>query len=275
MPPPRLFLAPKRTHRRKGTDGGILTIRGPVLSRGADAAGHCSGRVPSARKHSLSRHSANHLAESNRLVQSAVAANGLARKAIPGAAGSPVIERVVSRYGMRLGGSRFVTGEHLDECVAAIRELNRRGMKANSAFLGEAVTSRDEAMRAAHEYGVLLKRLTDEGLRANIAVKLTLLGPRVDPELAQANLERLLSQAPVSGTLVRIDMEESRNVDMTLRMYRRMRELSHDNVGAVLQAYLYRTRDDLESLLPLNPNLRLVTGAYIEPHDVAFPRKRT
>jgi proline dehydrogenase len=198
----------------------------------------------------------------------------MARKAILAAAASPIVERVMGRYGMRLGGSRFVTGERLDDCIGAIRQLNRHGMKANSAFLGEAVTTRDEAVRATDEYGVLLQRLNDERLRANIAVKLTLLGLRVDEALAQSNLERLLSQAGASGTFVRIDMEESRNVDATLSIYRLMRHEGHENVGAVLQAYLYRTQDDLESLIPLRPNLRLVKGAYLESHDVAFPKKR-
>jgi proline dehydrogenase len=197
----------------------------------------------------------------------------MARKAILAAAASPIVERIMGRYGMRLGGSRFVTGERLDDCVAAIRKLNDRGMKANAAFLGESVTSRDEAISATEEYCELLRRLRDERLRANIAVKLTLLGLRVDTDLAQINLERLLSHAKSAGTFVRIDMEESQNVNATLRVYRLMREHGHDGVGIALQAYLYRSRSDLEALLSMHPNIRLVKGAYLESHDVAFPRK--
>jgi proline dehydrogenase len=203
-----------------------------------------------------------------------LSANSMARAAILAAARSPWIERLVTRYGMRLGGSRFVTGEHIEDCVTAIRELNRQGMKANAAVLGEAVTTRDEAVQAAHEYESLVRRLSDERLRANVALKLTLLGLPIDFDLAQNNLEWLLKQSATLGMFVRIDMEESRHVDATLAMYRAMRERGHDNVGAVLQAYLYRSHEDLEALLPLKPNLRIVKGAYLESQNVAYPKKR-
>src|SRR5262249_46464649 len=91
--------------------------------------------------------------------------------------------------------------------------------------------------------------------------------------LAYAKIERLVAEAGRLGNFVRIDMEDSTLVDATLRIYRRLREAGHDNVGTVLQAYLYRTPDDLESLLPLGPNLRIVKGAYKEPPAVAFPKK--
>ncbi len=84
-----------------------------------------------------------------------------------------------------------------------------------------------------------------------------------------------MRKAPRVGNFIRIDMEESKWVDATLRIYRRLREAGHDNVGTVLQAYLYRTEYDLESLLDLQPNLRLVKGAYLEPADIAYPPRRT
>ncbi len=202
-----------------------------------------------------------------------MAANGVARATILAAARNPLVERGVARYGMRLGGSRFVTGERVEDCIAAIRDLNDHGMKANAAFLGEAVTTRDEAMQATEEYCALLQRLSVEQLRANIAVKLTLLGLGVDTGLAQSNLAQIVSSAEKVKLFVRIDMEESRNVDATLDTFRRMRELGYQNVGVALQAYLRRTQADLETLLPLRPNLRFVKGAYLEGHDVAFARK--
>jgi proline dehydrogenase len=115
----------------------------------------------------------------------------------------------------------------------------------------------------------VIERIAAEGLRANVALKLTHLGLEIDEELAYANIRRLLEL----GSFVRIDMEQSQFVDATLRIYRRLRDEGIDNVGTVLQAYLYRTPDDLESLLPLAPNLRLVKGAYLEPERVAYPRK--
>jgi proline dehydrogenase len=162
----------------------------------------------------------------------------------------------------------------LDECVAVLRRLNEQGLAANTTLLGEAVedTAQAEAVTAAYEE--VIGRLAAEGLRANVALKLTHLGLLGDEELAYRNLERLVGEAERLGAFVRIDMEHSAVVDATLRIYRRLREAGHDGVGAVLQAYLYRTRDDLAELLPLRPNLRIVKGAYLEPPDVAFPEKR-
>ena len=106
-----------------------------------------------------------------------------------------------------------------------------------------------------------------------MALKLTHLGLDIDEELAYENLERVVARAGELGNFIRIDMEYSALVDPTLRLYRRLREAGHANVGTVLQSYLYRTPDDLESLLPLEPNLRLVKGAYLEPESVAYPSK--
>ncbi|HLI77657.1 MAG TPA: proline dehydrogenase family protein [Acidobacteriaceae bacterium] len=168
---------------------------------------------------------------------------------------------------------RFVPGETLDECVAAIRELNGYGLKANTSILGEGVTSEDEADAVTSGYEVILRRLADEKLRANIAVKLSHLGVGIDEERARGRLERLLGLAASLGNFIRIDMEDSRLTDVTLRTYRMMREAGHANVGVALQAYLYRTAADLEALLPLQPNVRIVKGAYLEPAAISYPNK--
>jgi proline dehydrogenase len=119
----------------------------------------------------------------------------------------------------------------------------------------------------------VLGRIASEQLQTNVSVKPTHLGVVIDEELAYANIERLVVEAARHGNFVRIDMEDSPLVDATLRIYRRLREAGHDNVGTVLQSYLLRAVDDLESLLPLRPNLRIVKGAYKEPASIAYPRK--
>ena len=119
----------------------------------------------------------------------------------------------------------------------------------------------------------MLRRIEAEQLQTNVALKLTHLGVVFDEELGFRNVERLVAEAARHGNFIRIDMEDSPLVDVTLRIYRRLREAGHDNVGTVLQSYLYRTEGDLESLLPLEPNLRIVKGAYKEPESVAYPRK--
>jgi proline dehydrogenase len=170
---------------------------------------------------------------------------------------------------MRLGAGRFVAGETLDECIAVLHRLNDQGLYANTTLLGEGVLEPTQTESVVAAYREVIERIASEGLRANVALKLTHLGLEIDEELAYANLRRLLEL----GSFVRIDMEQSQFVDATLRIYRRLHEDGLDNVGTVLQAYLYRTPDDLESLLPLSPNLRLVKGAYLEPEQVAYPRK--
>jgi proline dehydrogenase len=170
---------------------------------------------------------------------------------------------------MRLGAGRFVAGETLDDCLAVLQRLNGQGLDANTTLLGEGVLEAGQTDAVLASYREVIERIAAEGVRANVALKLTHLGLEIDEELAYANIRRLLEL----GSFIRIDMEQSQFVDATLRIYRRLREEGFDNVGTVLQAYLYRTPDDLESLLPLAPNLRLVKGAYLEPEQVAYPKK--
>jgi proline dehydrogenase len=195
------------------------------------------------------------------------------RKGILVAADSRQIRRVVRSHGMRFGASRFVAGETLDECIQVLRRLNDRGLYANTTLLGEGVLEPGETEGVVRAYREILDRIAAEKLRANVALKLTHLGLDVDEELALANVRTLVEHAAGLDNFIRIDMEQSTLVDPTLRIYRRLREDGLDRVGTVLQSYLYRTPDDLESLLPLAPNLRLVKGAYLEPHDVAFAHK--
>lgn len=191
------------------------------------------------------------------------------RKGILAAADSRRVQNVVRRHGMRLGAARFVAGETLDECLAVLRRLNDQGLYANTTLLGEGVLEPGETERVVTAYQEVIDRIASEGLQANVALKLTHLGLEINEELAHANMRRLLD----SGSFIRIDMEQSQFVDATLRIYRRLRDDGYANVGTVLQSYLYRTPDDLESLLPLRPNLRLVKGAYLESAAIAYPRK--
>jgi proline dehydrogenase len=195
------------------------------------------------------------------------------RTLILAAADSPSLRRFVDRYGMRLGAARFVGGETIDEVVVTLRGLNEQRFRTNTSLLGEHVADRAEAERVRATYEELLRRIDAEKLQTNISVKPSHLGVVLDEELGYANIEQLVVEAARLDNFVRIDMEDSSLVDATLRIYRRLREAGHDNVGTVLQAYLYRTPDDLESLLPLRPNLRIVKGAYKEPESIAHPKK--
>lgn len=199
--------------------------------------------------------------------------NSAFRKLILSATHNPLVARAVRRYGMRLGASRFVAGETFDEAVVALRALNAQGFRANTTLLGEGV--RDAAMAAwvVEQYCQILDRIASEGLTVNVALKLTHLGLDLSEDLAYRNVAQVVAHAATHTNFIRIDMEESARVDATLRIYRKLRAEGHDNVGTVLQSYLYRSPRDLEDLLPLRPNLRIVKGAYLEPPSVAYPKK--
>ena len=200
--------------------------------------------------------------------------NSFARKLILVAAGSKLVQRFVNRFGMRLGAARFVAGETFDEAVPvlALAERQRPRDEHDDPRRGRAHRGRGEARSPTSTIQVL-ERIAAENLRTNVALKLTHLGLDVGEEIAYENLRRVVARAAELGNFIRIDMEYSALVDATLRLYRRAREDGLDNLGTVLQSYLFRTPDDLAALVPLEPNLRLVKGAYLEPAAIAFQKK--
>jgi proline dehydrogenase len=200
--------------------------------------------------------------------------NILFRKLILSATQNRAVKRIVSRHGMRLGAARFVAGETLEECIATLRRLEETGLHTNTTLLGEHVDDAEATRGIATTYLEVLDRIAQAGLKTNVALKLTHLGLDYGEALAAENVERIVAHAATRENFIRIDMEESERVDPTLRIYGQLLERGHTNVGTVLQAYLYRTQNDLTNLLPLRPNLRLVKGAYLEPASVAYPQKK-
>ena len=146
------------------------------------------------------------------------------RSVILAAADSRRLQRFVQRYGFRLGAARFVAGESLDDAVPVLRRLNEQGLLTNTTLHGERVSDETQTREVVAAYRELLDRIQTEGLRTNVALKLTHLGLSIDEELAQRNVAELVDHAAARGNFVRIDMEESRHVDATLRIYRRLRE---------------------------------------------------
>lgn len=199
--------------------------------------------------------------------------NPIFRKGILVATNNQLVSAGVRRYGMRLGAARFVAGESLDEAVPVLRRLNEAGLRTNTTLLGEHVDSIETARAVVESYEEILDRIAAEGLTTNVALKLTHLGLDIGQDIAFDNVSSIARHAVRHGNFVRIDMEESSRVDATLATYRRLRDEGIDNVGTVLQSCLYRSEQDLEALLPLAPNLRLVKGAYLEPATVAYPKK--
>jgi proline dehydrogenase len=168
---------------------------------------------------------------------------------------------------------RFVAGTRPEEALAAIADLNRRGLRAAVTYLGENVATAADAERATAMYLHLLDEIRRRGLDAAPSVKLTHLGLDVDPALGLANVRRVAEGAGAAGTRVWIDMESSAYTDRTLDLYAGLRP-TFANVACVLQSYLRRTPDDLERMVALGASLRLCKGAYREPPALAFPAKR-
>lgn len=169
---------------------------------------------------------------------------------------------------------RFVAGETIDDAVAATKELNQKEMFVTLDFLGESVTNVYEAMDARDEIMRLLRRIDQEGLQANVSIKLSQLGLKLDEQLALDNARIILDCALSYGNKIRIDMEESEVVDTTLDIYHALRyEYGYDNVGVVIQSYLYRSEEDVKGLIAEGAWIRLCKGAYMEPSEIAFPEK--
>jgi len=173
---------------------------------------------------------------------------------------------------VRRSVSTFMPGERLEDAMAAAAAQQARGVATIFTKLGENVTSAVEAEEVMRHYLDVLDKVQAAGLEAQISVKPTQLGLDLDQELCFRNLQRLIERADACNNLVWIDMESSPYVDPTLDLFRRARALS-PRVGIALQAYLYRTAKDVESLVPLGSAIRLVKGAYLEPPSVAYPKK--
>jgi proline dehydrogenase len=169
---------------------------------------------------------------------------------------------------------RFVAGETIDEAVLITRELNSKGMHVTLNYLGESVSNTYEAMDARDEILRLLSRIHEENLDANVSIKPSQLGLKLDPQLALDNLRLLLERAQSIDNWIRIDMEESAVVDTTLDIYHALRyDYGFDNVGVVIQSYLYRSEEDVLELIGDGAAVRLCKGAYMEPSNIAFPDK--
>lgn len=197
---------------------------------------------------------------------------GALRTAILTAAGSPTVHAIVRRYGMRLGARRFVPGEGEEAFFPAVQAANDAGFAVAATILGEGVRDNAQARAVAERYCRLLHDFQQRALDADVALKLTHLGLDLDPQLAFENAERVVEAAHATGNFIRFDMEQSRYVDATLDIYRRLRE-RRTCVGFVLQSYLKRTPADLDVLLRLQPNVRIVKGAYLESPAIAYERK--
>ncbi len=181
--------------------------------------------------------------------------------------------RWVTSNGMsRHMARRFVAGEELDDAVAAARACNQAGMQVSLDHLGENVASEADARRARNAYLGVFDRIAQEKLDANVSLKLTQLGLELSTDLCGELLDSIVAHAAGYGNFVRVDMEGSPYTQRTVDLVKRARG-KNTAMGAVIQAYLYRSEQDIRDLLAIGCRIRLCKGAYKEPPEIAFPRK--
>lgn len=197
----------------------------------------------------------------------------LMRPVLISASHNPILQQGVTDVpAFRRMARRFVAGETLEEAIVAVLDLHDRGMLATLDHLGENVTDEALAKAATDEYVLALLALQAAGVSAtcNVSVKLTQMGLELGDRFCYGNIRRVVERAWRCGNFVRIDMESSETTERTLALYRRLRE-EFSNVGIVIQAYLYRSEDDVRALIEEGiGHFRLCKGAYDEPASVAY-----
>jgi len=197
----------------------------------------------------------------------------IARNILLAASTNPWLrERATKAAFVRRSVSTFMPGERVEDALSAAAQQKTRGVGTILTRLGENVTRAEEAEEVTRHYLDVLDKVESSGIDGQISVKPTQLGLDLDKEMCHSNLQRLVDRAGERRNFVWIDMESSPYVEPTLELFRRARERS-PLVGIALQAYLYRTVKDVESLVPLGSAIRLVKGAYLESPEVAFPKK--
>ncbi|MFH0991404.1 MAG: proline dehydrogenase family protein [bacterium] len=199
---------------------------------------------------------------------------GVARKALLWISENRKLRQSLPKYRfIQRAVKRFMPGERLEDAIAAAQQLKANSLNTIFTLLGENVADKQEAKQIVAQYLMVLDEVHKHGLDTYISVKPTQLGLDFDMELCYQNLVTIVERAGVLNNLVWLDMEQSQYVDRTLELYKRVKT-RYPNVGICLQAYLYRTKRDLESLFTMQPLVRLVKGAYLEPANIAYPMKK-
>lgn len=181
--------------------------------------------------------------------------------------------KLAKKYGLRFGAGRFVAGETIQTAIDSVKRLNRDGKMVTLDHLGEFVYTEEEAQESTAMCIQTLDAIAEAGVKSNLSLKMTSLGLDISRDLCMKNMRKILNRAKLHQNFVRIDMEDYDHCQVSLDIYKELRK-EYDNVGLVIQAYLFRTEQDIADLNQLNANLRLVKGAYKESSTVAFPEKK-
>ncbi|MCA1033867.1 proline dehydrogenase [Bacillus infantis] len=183
------------------------------------------------------------------------------------------LTKLAKKYGLRFGASRFVAGEMISQAVNVIKDLNSKGLVVTIDYLGEFVDNEAEAREMADNSILAIEAIGREGINSQLSLKMTSMGLDISDDVVMGNMRRILEAAKKNGVFVTIDMEDYSRCQKTLDIFKQLKS-EYDNIGTVIQAYLYRTEGDMDDLNQYSPNLRLVKGAYKESPEVAFPEKK-
>jgi len=197
----------------------------------------------------------------------------LYRKVVLTVSGNRLVKWLSIRYGKKLAG-RFIAGDTLEEALDEIERLNEKGILVTLDHLGEGITSLTEASAYREEYIRLVEGIANRGVQSNVSLKPTQMGLKLDPQAAYDNIRAVVRAAQKHGNFVRLDMEDSPFTQATIDMTLRLHKEGLTNVGTVIQAYLYRSEEDVRMLMKEGVNLRLVKGAYKEPGTIAYQKKQ-
>lgn len=197
----------------------------------------------------------------------------LMRKALLAASTNAWLRDHVTKWGfVRQSVKRFMPGEQFEDALAAGQQQHQQGINTIFTKLGENLTRAEEFEEVTQHYLDAFDKIAASGIDGQISIKPTQLGLDLDRGLCERNMDRLLDRAEQRNNFLWIDMEGSPYVDPTIALFKRARARSA-RVGIAIQAYLYRSPKDIESLIPLGPTIRIVKGAYLEPPDIAYPKK--
>jgi proline dehydrogenase len=180
---------------------------------------------------------------------------------------------IVPRFVVRKVAMKYIAGEELSDAVNMTQKLQGEGNMTTIDVLGEFVENRERALHEKEMSSIVLDAIKEHNLPTYLSVKPTSLGLGIDPEFGYSNILELLKKADNLGIFIRLDMENTPYTSITLDLYKRLRSEGFTNVGVVLQAYLFRTEEDIKALAPLKPSIRLCKGIYRESPAHAFQGK--
>lgn len=177
---------------------------------------------------------------------------------------------MANRHGFKLGADRFVAAENLNQVILKVKELNQEGYKTTLDFLGEFVSTEEEAQHSLQNCLLTLDAIHREQLNSSVSVKLTQLGLDISKDVCVNHMRTLLDRAKEYDIFIQIDMEDYTRNDSTLEVFSILHADYTEHVGTVIQAYLHKSQQDIERLNALNTSIRICKGAYKESPDVAY-----